>query len=208
MNPKRAMAQIYALLAQQDLAPLGLGEVKTLTVTALGSRNRAVWRQTLTMPQRPTAEEDTDLSSFNNRYSNGLFFPALLVIGMLLNAMPITNALLFGIKLWIHEFGHATVAWLAGRQAIPLPIGWTNVNPQRSFFVYLGLLILLGLLYWSGQREGKRWPMVLAVGLALVQFAMTWLMSPKTFDMLLAFGGIGGELYLSTLLMGLFRICG
>ncbi len=201
MNPKRATAQIYALLAQQDLAPLGLGEVKTLVVTALDSRNRAVWRQTLTMPQRPTVEEDTDLSSFNNRYSNGLFFPALLVIGILLNAMPITNALLFGIKLWIHEFGHATVAWLAGRQAIPLPIGWTNVNPQRSFFVYLGLLILLGLLYWSGQREGKRWPMVLAVGLALVQFAMTWLMSPKTFDMLLAFGGIGGELYLSTLLM-------
>ena len=200
-NPKQATAQIYTLLTQQDLVALGLGDVSTLVVAALNSQNRAVWRQTLAMPQRPTVEEDTDLMSFNNRYSNGIIFPALLVMGIFLNAMPLTNVLLQGIKIWIHEFGHAVVAWLAGRQAIPLPIGWTNVNPERSFFVYLGVLILLGLLYWSGQKERKRWPMVLAVGLILVQFAMTWLMSPHTFDMLLAFGGIGGELYLSTLLM-------
>ncbi|MFH7245375.1 MAG: M50 family metallopeptidase [Spirulina sp.] len=151
--------------------------------------------------QAALVEEDTDLMSFNNRYSNGIVFPAMLAIGLVLNAFPITNLLLRGIKIWIHEFGHATVAWLSGRQAIPLPIGWTNVNPDRSFWVYLGVLILLGLLYWSGHKEGKRWPMVLAAGLALLQFAMTWLMSPNTFDMLLAFGGIGGELYLSTLLM-------
>lgn len=201
VNPKQATIQVYALLTQQDLRTLGLGDVTTLVITALDGRNQAVWRQTLTLPQRPTVEEDTDLSSFNNRYSNGIIFPALLVIGMVLNAMPIANLLLRGIKIWIHEFGHAVVAWLAGRQAIPLPIGWTNVNPQRSFFVYLGVLILLGLLYWSGQREKKRWPMVLAVALALLQFAMTWLMSANTFDMLLAFGGIGGELYLSALLM-------
>ncbi len=201
-NPKQATAQIYALLLQQDWGDLGLGDdVTTLVVAALDSQNRAVWRQTLTLPQRPTVEEDTDLMSFNNRYSNGIIFPALLVLGMLLNAMPIFDLLLRGIKIWIHEFGHAVIAWLAGRQAIPLPIGWTNVNPERSVFVYLGVLILLGLLYWSGQKEGKRWPMVLAVSLAVVQFGMTWLMSPTTFDMLLAFGGIGGELYLSTLLM-------
>ena len=201
-NPKQTTAQIYALLLQQDWVALGLGdEVTTLVVAALDSRNHVVWRQTLTLPQRPTVEEDTDLMSFNNRYSNGIIFPALLVIGMLLNAMPILDLLLRGIKIWIHEFGHAVIAWLAGRQAIPLPIGWTNVNPERSVFVYLGVLILLGLLYWSGQKEGKRWPMVLAVSLAVVQFAMTWLMSPTTFDMLFFFGGIGGELYLSTLLM-------
>lgn len=200
-NPKQASAQIYTLLAQKDLVALGLGEVSTLVVAALNSRNQVVWRQSLAMPQRPTVEEDTDLMSFNNRYSNGIIFPVLLASGILLNAMPIANALLQGIKIWIHEFGHATVAWLAGRQAIPLPIGWTNVNPQRSVLVYFGVLMLLGLLYWSGQKEGKQWPINLAVGLALLQFAMTWLMSPTTFDMLLAFGGVGGELYLSALLM-------
>ncbi|MBD2231515.1 hypothetical protein [Phormidium tenue] len=147
------------------------------------------------------ASDDTDILSFQNRYSNGLIFPGLMLLGMLMNAMPIVNALLFGIKIWLHEFGHATIAWLAGRQALPLPIGWTTLNPQRSLFVYLGIFTLLGLLFWAGRREGKRWPMVLAIGLAVVQFYMTWLLPADTFDMLFSFGGIGGEIYLSALLI-------
>ena len=152
-------------------------------------------------PGPPPSAEDTDVLSFQNRYSNGLVFPGLLLVGMLMNAMPIVNALFYGIKIWLHEFGHATVAWLAGRQALPLPIGWTSYNPQRSLFVYLGLLTLLGLLFWAGRREGQRWPMGLAAVLAVVQFYMTWLLPAKSFAMLMAFGGIGGEIYLAALLM-------
>ncbi|MGB3310390.1 MAG: hypothetical protein WBG32_23515 [Nodosilinea sp.] len=174
----------------------------TLQETTTVSRPSLV-RRSLHSPRpgQPDADDDTDLLSFQNRYSNGLIFPALLLLGMLMNAMPIVNALLWGIKIWIHEFGHATVAWLAGRRAIPLPIGWTNVDPRRSLFVYLSILVLLGLLYWAGRREDKRWPVVLAIALAIVQFFMTWLISADTFDMLLSFGGVGGEIYLSALLM-------
>jgi hypothetical protein len=150
--------------------------------------------------------DDSDILSFQNRYSNGLIFPALLLAGMVMNALPIVNGLLFGIKIWIHEFGHATVAWLAGRRALPLPIGWTSVDPRRSLSVYLGILLLLGLLFWAGRREGKRWPMVLAGVLAAAQFYMTWLMSANQFDMWLSFGGIGGEIYLSALLMVSFYL--
>jgi hypothetical protein len=152
-------------------------------------------------PASPAAPDHSDILSFNNPYSNGLVFPVLLLLGMVMNALPIVNALLWGIKIWIHEFGHATVAWLAGRRAIPLPLGWTNFDPRRSLFVYLGILVLLGLLYWAGRREGKHWPMGLASVLALVQFTMTWLISADTFNMLFSFGGIGGEIYLSALLM-------
>jgi hypothetical protein len=200
-NPKQTIAQVYTLLTQQDLDELGLGQAETLVVSGLNSHNQVVWRHTLAMPHRSSEVENTDLMSFHNRYSNGLVFPALLALGMVMNAMPIVNVLLQGIKIWLHEFGHATIAWLAGRQAMPLPLGWTSVNPQRSLGVYLGVLMLLGLLFWAGRREHKHWPMGLAVGLAVIQFAMTWMMSPDTFDMLLAFGGIGGELYLSALLM-------
>ncbi len=200
-NPKQAAAQVYTLLAQQDLDALGLGEAETLVVSGLNSRRQVVWQQTLPLPRHTSVIEDTDLLSFNNRYSNGLIFPVLMVLGLVMNAIPLVNVLLQGIKIWIHEFGHATIAWLAGRQAIPLPIGWTSVNPQRSPIVYLAVLTLLGLLFWAGRREQKRWPMGLAVGLAILQFGLTWLISPATFDMLLAFGGIGGELYLSALLM-------
>lgn len=158
-------------------------------------------QQTADLPDQEVSEADTDLFSFQNRQSNTLLFPALMVLGMIMNALPIVNFLLRGVKIWFHEFGHATIAWLAGRQAIPLPFGWTNVNPQRSLLVYLGLLVLFGLLYWSGQREGRRWPMVLAAVLVVLQFWMTWVVSADRFDMLLSFGGIGGELYLCVLLM-------
>jgi hypothetical protein len=93
------------------------------------------------------------------------------------------------------------VAWLAGRRAIPLPIGWANIGEHRSLFVYLGLLILFSLLFWTGRREGHRWPMVLAVVLVVIQFWFTWLMPIQQYETLLSFGGIGGEFYLCTLLM-------
>ena len=95
----------------------------------------------------------------------------------------------------------STVAWLGGHQATPLPFGWTNVGAEKSLFVYCGVLTLFGVLFWSGYKEKRRWPMGLAVALAMLQFYMTWIISADTFDMLLSFGGIGGEFYLSTLLI-------
>jgi hypothetical protein len=200
-NPKQAMAQVYQLLTTRYLTDPDLEAIETLVVMGLSRSGQVSWQYRRSLPRRSTAVDDTDLMSFQNRYSNVFIFPALMVLGMVMNSLPTLDRLLWGIKIWIHEFGHATVAWLSGRRAIPLPVGWTNVDPQRSLLVYLLVLTLLGLLFWAGRREQKRWPMGLALALALVQFWCTWVLSPQTFDMLLAFGGIGGELYLSTLLM-------
>ncbi|NJN22816.1 MAG: hypothetical protein HC812_18625 [Leptolyngbya sp. RL_3_1] len=204
-NPKepshRVVARVYTLLTQAGRAIVGTTEIENVTVYGLNSRQKMVWRRSFRGSQLRLAAHDSDLLSFNNRYSNVLIFPALMGLAMVMNASPVVSSLLFGVKIWFHEFGHATVAWLAGRKAIPLPIGWTAVEPERSLLVYLGLLVLLGLLYWSGRREQQRWPMILAVMLGLLQFGMTWLMPPDTFEMLLNFGGIGGEFYLCTLLM-------
>ncbi len=200
-RPHQVVAQIYTLLNNAGRAIVGSAEIEKVTVYGLNSAKKVVWKRVLAGSQLGLTDDDTDLFSFNNRYSNLFIFPALMGLAILMNAMPIVSALLFGIKIWFHEFGHATVAWLGGRKAIPLPIGWTNVGAERSLFVYLGLLGLLGLLYWSGRREQQRWPMVLAVVLGLLQFGMTWLMSPHSLDMWISFGGIGGEFYLCTLLM-------
>ncbi|MDA0674143.1 MAG: hypothetical protein O3C67_10625, partial [Cyanobacteria bacterium] len=196
-------AHVYTAIAQQDLNALGFDRdrYKTLVVCGLNPHKRVVWKQTAPLPETGLSVADTDLFSFENRRSNALIFPALMALGMVMNAMPLVNALLRGIKIWFHEFGHATVAWLAGRQAIPLPIGWTNVGSERSLFVYFGLLFLFGLLYRAGHKEDHRWPMILAGLLVILQFWMTWLLPTDTFAMLLSFGGIGGELYLCALLM-------
>lgn len=199
-HPNRAAAIIYTLLEQQDLKALGLSEISQVEVYGLASPQKVRWKRLLPLSV-PATVDDTDVFSFKNRYVSAIVFPALMMLGMLMNALSLVNALLFGIKIWFHEFGHATVAWLAGRRAIPLPIGWTNVGEERSLFVYLGILILLGLLFWGGRREGKRWPMVLAGVLVIMQFWFTWLMPESQYETLLSFGGIGGELYLCTLLM-------
>ncbi len=197
----KAAAQIYKLLEQLNPQHPQVAAIETVYIYGLHAPKQAAWTQKLLMPRHHLTKEDTDLCSFNNRIANAIVLPGLGAIALLLNAMPIPRMLLNGINIWWHEFGHAIVAWLSGRKAIPLPIGWTNVEPERSLFVYFGILVLLGLLGWSGYKERQRWPMVLAIGLALLQVYMTWWMSADRFEMWLAFGGIGGEFYLCTLMM-------
>lgn len=200
-NPKLAVAKIYRLLEELGRSDRVLASVQTVNVYGLRAPKQADWRESFRFPHAGWSKDDRDLFSFNNRFSNTFVFPLLLFWGWLLGAVPLTQFLLRGIQIWIHEFGHATVAWLSGRRAIPLPFGWTNIQLNRSLFVYLGVLTLLGLWGWASHRERHRGATILAGILAVVQFYLTWWISSDTFEMLLAFGGIGGEFYLSTLLM-------
>ena len=112
--------------------------------------------------------------------------------------------LLEGFHVWIHELGHASVAWLSGRPALPLPFGWTNVEPNRSLVLYLVLLGLLLVLGVTGWRERKAWPMVLAAALIALQTFMTWRLSEDRARQWMIFGGVGGEFYLSAAMICLF----
>lgn len=213
LTPSQITAKVKHLLSEVNSTKGELAGVKTVQLYGLKAKNsredsaqnkvqdKAQWKKSFPLPAPQITADDTDLYSFNNRFSNTLIFPGLLLFSALLNSVNMIKMLLFGIDIWIHEFGHATVAWLCGRKATPLPFGWTNVNPDKSLFVYVGLLTLFGVLFWSGYKEKRRWPMGLAIALILVQFFMTWMISADTFEMLLSFGGIGGEFYLSTLLL-------
>ncbi|MFK8181906.1 MAG: hypothetical protein AB8B99_00935 [Phormidesmis sp.] len=193
--------QIYDLLSDISLAEYGLCNVDIVRIYGLTDRNTTAWKKTFPMPNLQASADDLDLSSFNNRVSNALIFPGILLFAALLNSIEGIRHLLFGIVIWIHEFGHATVAWLCGYRAIPLPFGWTSTSLEKSLFVYFGVLTLLGLLFWTGKKEQQKWPMVLAALLAVAQFCGTWIISSDTYSLLMSFGGVGGEFYLSTLLI-------
>ena len=131
----------------------------------------------------------------------------LLVVGLaILIKRSFFGFLLEGFHVWVHEFGHATVAWLTGRRALPLPIGWTSVSPEKSLFVYLGVLFLLGVLFVAGLRERKIWPMLLASMLAGMQAWMTWSLPDERARMCFSFAGVGGEFYLAAAMMALFYV--
>jgi hypothetical protein len=141
--------------------------------------------------------------SFDSWLVNLVAPPLVAGIALVINLTPLVF-LLKGFHVWMHEFGHATVAWMSGRRALPLPIGWTSVEPQKSLFVYLGVLFLLGLLFAAGWKERKIWPLLLAVALALLQFYLSWIQPEYRTELWRIFGGVGGEFYLSATLMALF----
>lgn len=146
------------------------------------------------------------LLAFDNWKVNTFVPPLLLGLAWLINASPL-GFLLKGFHVWMHELGHAAGAWMTGRKATPLPFGWTPVEDEFSWFVYGGLLFLFAVLFVAGWRERKAWPMVAAVGLAALQFHMTWRLTPAQQEYWWgAFGGVGGEFYLSTLFMMFFWV--
>ncbi|MGB3573759.1 MAG: hypothetical protein WBA01_17110 [Phormidesmis sp.] len=200
-SPSQMLARVHRCLEEIPTEVYSFESLEAIAIYGLDSHGKPRWKKSFAPPKQHSKANDSNLYSFDNRYSNTFIFPGLLLTAALLNSIEAIKLLLFGMRIWIHEFGHATVAWLGGHQATPLPFGWTNVGEEKSLFVYVGVLTLFGLLFWTGAKEQCRWPMGLAIALATTQFFITWIISADTFDMLLSFGGIGGEFYLSTLLI-------
>ncbi|NER83825.1 MAG: hypothetical protein F6K42_30640, partial [Leptolyngbya sp. SIO1D8] len=87
-TPRKPVATIYTLLSTLDLTDLQLDTVKTVCVYGLKAPKQAAWKQQFAMPQRGLSKEDTDLLSFQNRYSSAIIFPLLSVLAIGLNMMP------------------------------------------------------------------------------------------------------------------------
>jgi len=144
-----------------------------------------------------------DPTSFESPVMNGIAPVLVAGLAILFRTCPL-GFLLEGFHVWIHEVGHASVAWLSGRPALPLPFGWTNVQHDKSLALYFGVLLALGALGVSGWRERKAWPIILATALLGAQTYMTWILSEDRARLWMIFGGVGGEFYVSAAMIGLF----
>jgi len=145
----------------------------------------------------------SDPRSFERGVVNAVAPPLVALFAILVQQTPLSS-FLTGFHVWIHEFGHATIGWMTGHRALPLPLGWTPIAEEKSLFVYWGILFLFGVLFVAGWRERKIWPMIFAVGLAATQWVMTWKLPQTTVDMWISFCGVGGEFYLSAAMVCLF----
>jgi hypothetical protein len=156
------------------------------------------------MDERAAAKPSAwDPRSFESPWINALALPLVIGLAWGFNQLPLAF-LMQGLKIWIHEFGHATVAWMSGFKALPLPIGWTNISPEKQDFVYWGVLFLLGVFFWAGWKEQRYWPVFIAPPLALLQWHMTWQVEDWQIEQWIDFGGVGGEYYLSAMMVAAF----
>jgi hypothetical protein len=182
--------------------------VETITIYGMRGGSIILWKKSFSLKQMVDDSPDRHNAnpfSFDNQNINRFALPIAFLLNGAIHWSGL-DFLLIGMKIWIHEFGHATVAWFSGRGATPLPFGWTNVNLNRSPIVYICFFLLWAMLFYTGWKEKKRLSMGIAVVAVIMQFGMTWFMSQDTFEMWFAFGGVGGEFYLSTLLILAFYI--
>ena len=187
----------FAAVGADTEKPRSRAERAQLVASSLSTREAVVARALL-----ERAEPDTPaLLAFDNWKVNTFVPPLLLLFAWLVNQSPFVF-FLRGFHVWVHELGHAVPAWLSGKQALPLPIGWTVILPDYSPFVHWGLLLLFSLRFVAGIRERKIWPALAAAGLAALQHYMTWRMPDYRQEFWYgSFGGVGGEFIISTLFM-------
>jgi hypothetical protein len=134
--------------------------------------------------------------------------PGALIFAWISGHVPPLRILLDAFRLCFHELGHGLIGWLSGRRALPLPIGWTNVEEERSILVYLLVTFLTGVGIWKS-AEKKMWIVVaFLVGMFVLQTYLTFGWNSEQFNVAMAYGGIGGEFYLGTILAAWFFLQG
>lgn len=146
-----------------------------------------------------------DPRNFHSRWINLLAPPLVVGLAWIITQSPL-KFFFQAFFIWIHEFGHATVAWMSGYKALPLPLGWTTISPEKQDFVYWGILFLLTVFFVAGWKERRIWPLILAPVIAVAQWWMTWKVPEWRTEMWIDFGGVGGEYYLSAAMVAAFFV--
>ena len=119
----------------------------------------------------------------------------------LVRSFTLGGFLMRGVRVSLHELGHATVAWACGWTAVPLPIGFTATSGGRSASTHLVVLAACGAGAFFSARKGLH-ALTAALGLyAVAALVGTWGFGHARQDMAIVFGGCAGEMCLGALLM-------
>lgn len=130
-----------------------------------------------------------------------LALPGALLVGLVMRMMPFGRLLAYPMQIQFHELGHALVAWLTSRAALPLPFGFTMWKLERSTFTGACVLFLLGVLAVAAYRERRCFGLALAATLAGLFGFLSFGMSTSESEAYILAGGIAGELTLTSALL-------
>lgn len=131
--------------------------------------------------------------------------PLALGASLVWRLLPFSRFIPGGVRVPLHELGHATVAWFTGHMAVPIPIGLTLSSQDRSVIVCVGLPALCG---WRALQRGRAGAYGAALGWGLAgvtQLGLTWGLDLGAHERWLLLGGCGGEFVFAALLVALFH---
>lgn len=135
---------------------------------------------------------------------NGVAVPAALLLGVVCQATGFDIFVYATTGMWMHELGHAIVAWLSGFFAIALPFVTLQPSEDRSFLVTVVVLGAIGALAFYGYRK-RRWALLGFSGvLVATQALLTLSVNPAQATEWVIFSGLAGELALPTALVVAF----
>ncbi|HEX5656443.1 MAG TPA: hypothetical protein VFX59_04575 [Polyangiales bacterium] len=142
-----------------------------------------------------------DRVEFDNPWVELTALPAAVLFTSLFAWSPVGRVLLVPFQIQFHELGHAMMAWLSSRAALPLPFGFTFWTEEPSRFTGACMLFLIGVLFVRSLREHRRFAVLFACGLLLAFVILSGFVSVERSRMFLLFAGLAGELVLTSLVM-------
>ncbi|MFK7988952.1 MAG: zf-TFIIB domain-containing protein [Sandaracinaceae bacterium] len=149
-------------------------------------------------------EPIADRIGFGHPLVRLLAFPVVGLLGVVLAVFRLAEAPVYFMRLWVHELGHAVPAWLSGRAALPLPIGFTFWREESSWFTAACLFFLIAVFGVASLREKKVFGIALAAVLLVLQAICTLVVSDQAMLGWIVAGGLAGELLISTALIVAF----
>lgn len=161
-------------------------------------------------PPRP-ATPPAATGRFSDRFEydvpivNGVAVPAALLLALLLDATGLRFFLsVLVVNMWLHELGHAALAWFSGYHAVLLPFVTFTFPEQKSGLTSFALALVLGACVHFGVSRKRPYLAVLGGAGLLIQACLTLLVSRQTSLEWITFAGCAGEMVWSTLLLTSF----
>lgn len=151
----------------------------------------------------PNAEDESGFISSRIPYDLPLVqyfaLPIAAVAGLLFGVVGLARPPVFFVQIWFHEVGHAVPAWLSSRAALPLPFGFTFWKEESSWFTAVCLLFLIGVFAYTSLRERRYYGVIASFVMFGCWAFFTLVLDPYEAIGWILFGGLAGELVLTTL---------
>jgi len=149
----------------------------------------------------PNLKEDSRFFA-DSQSVRTFLIPVALLIGALSELSEIRILIWFITNLF-HELGHASVRWMSGFVAIPLPF-FTYWNDERSASLILFFHILWTAGIWLALRLGSQILLAVFIGLLVIQSVFSFLVPLEKINEITLLYGIGGEIVIGALLVSSF----